>query len=409
MQTPTLRRLFGQPRFVKFWISRFVGTIANQMLMVAVGWQMYDLTGSAWDLGLVGLFQFVPALLLTLPAGHVADRLRRNRIFAACMLLQAAATVLLLAATTQGFLGRELILGVSVALGIARAFQHPAQQALIPLLVEPELLGQAIALAASGMQTAIIAGPALGGALYVAGATHVYVVSAVLLLLAGALMAAVRYDHQPTTGGMTLKSTFAGVAFVWRNKPLLGAISLDLFAVLLGGATALLPIFARDILHTGPAGLGLLRAAPAAGALVMSAVLLRWPIRRRSGPLLLVSVAIFGLATMAFGLSSHFGLSLLALAVTGAADNISVVIRQSIVQLDTPNEIRGRVSAVNSIFIGASNQLGEFESGATAEWFGPVASVVLGGVGTLLVAAAWMRLFPGLARRDQLVLGPARS
>jgi len=409
MQTHSLRRLFGQPRFVRFWTARLAGMMANQMLMVAVGWQMYDLTGSAWDLGLVGLFQFVPALLLTLPAGHVADRLRRNRIFAACMLLQAAATVLLLAATTQSFLSRELILGLSVALGIARAFQHPAQQALISLLVEPELLGQAIALAASGMQTAIIAGPALGGALYVAGATHVYVASAVLLLLAGALMAAVRYDHQPTTGGMTLSSTFAGVAFVWRNKPLLGAISLDLFAVLLGGATALLPIFARDILHTGPAGLGLLRAAPAAGALVMSVVLLRWPIRRRSGPLLLVSVAIFGLATTVFGLSSHFGLSLLALAITGAADNISVVIRQSIVQLDTPNEIRGRVSAVNSIFIGASNQLGEFESGATAEWFGPVASVILGGVGTLLVAAAWMRLFPGLARRDQLVLEAARS
>ena len=409
MQTHSLRRLFGQPRFVRFWTARLAGMMANQMLMVAVGWQMYDLTGSAWDLGLVGLFQFVPALLLTLPAGHVADRLRRNRIFAACMLLQAAATVLLLAATTQSFLSRELILGLAVALGIARAFQHPAQQALISLLVEPELLGQAIALAASGMQTAIIAGPALGGALYVAGATHVYVASAVLLLLAGALMAAVRYDHQPTTGGMTLSSTFAGVAFVWRNKPLLGAISLDLFAVLLDGATALLPIFARDILHTGPAGLGLLRAAPAAGALVMSVVLLRWPIRRRSGPLLLVSVAIFGLATTVFGLSSHFGLSLLALAITGAADNISVVIRQSIVQLDTPNEIRGRVSAVNSIFIGASNQLGEFESGATAEWFGPVASVILGGVGTLLVAAAWMRLFPGLARRDQLVLEAARS
>ncbi|NMG43707.1 MFS transporter [Aromatoleum toluvorans] len=409
MQFPSLRHLFGHPRFIKFWIARVVGTIANQMLMVAVGWQMYDLTGSAWDLGLVGLFQFVPALLLTLPAGHVADRLRRNRIFAACMLLQAMVAVLLLTATMQGFASRELILGISVALGVARAFQMPAQQAIIPLLVPPGLLSQAIALAASGMQTAIIAGPALGGALYVAGAAHVYVASTALLVLACALMAAVRYDHQPATGGITLESALAGVTFLWRNKPLLGAISLDLFAVLLGGATALLPMFARDILHTGPEGLGLLRAAPAAGALAISLVLLRWPIRRRSGPLLLASVAVFGLATMVFGLSSHFGLSLAALAVTGAADNISVVIRQSLVQLDTPDEIRGRVSAVNSIFIGASNQLGEFESGATAAWFGPVMSVVLGGVGTLLVAAAWIRLFPGLARRDHLVREPARA
>ncbi|BAL27269.1 MFS transporter [Azoarcus sp. KH32C] len=409
MQTPSLRRLFGEPRFVKFWISRFIGTIANQMLMVAVGWQMYDLTGSAWDLGLVGLFQFVPAFLLTLPAGHVADRLRRNRIFATCILLQAAVALLLLAATTQGFANRELILGVSVALGVARAFQMPAQQALIPLLVGPELLSQAIALAASGMQTAIIAGPALGGALYVAGAAHVYAASMALLMVAGTLMAAVHYEHRPAAGAITLESAFAGVTFLWRNRPLLGAISLDLFAVLLGGATALLPIFARDILHTGPEGLGLLRAAPAVGALAISLVLLRWPVRRRSGSLLLVSVAVFGLATVVFGLSSHFGLSLLALAVTGAADNISVVIRQSLVQLDTPDEIRGRVSAVNSIFIGASNQLGEFESGATAAWFGPVASVVLGGVGTLLVAAAWIRLFPGLARRDHLVREPVRA
>ena len=408
METASLRRLFGQPRFVKFWLARLAGMMANQMLMVAVGWQMYDLTGSAWDLGLVGLFQFVPALLLTLPAGHAADRLRRNRIFAACMLLQALATLLLLAATAGGFASRELILGISIALGVARAFQMPAQQALIPLLVPPQLLAQAIALSASGMQAAIIAGPALGGALYVAGASHVYWVSAALLMAAGGFMLAVRYDHQPETGGVTLESALAGVTFLWRNKTLLGAISLDLFAVLLGGATALLPMFARDILHTGPAGLGLLRAAPAAGALAMSLVLLRWPVHRHSGPLLLGSVAVYGLATMAFGLSTHFGLSLLALAVTGAADNISVVIRQSLVQLDTPDAIRGRVSAVNSIFIGASNQLGEFESGATAEWFGPVASVLIGGIGTLLVAAAWLKLFPGLARRDRLAGDVAR-
>lgn len=402
MPPSPLRQLLGQKSFVYFWASRLAGTTANQMLMVAVGWQMYDLTQSAWDLGLVGLFQFVPALLLTLPAGHVADTLRRSRIFACCLLTQASVALLLLVAIFQNFASRELILGISIVLGVVRAFQMPAQQALIPLLVEARLLGQAIALSASGMQAAIICGPALGGMLYVAGAPLVYLASALLLLFAGALMLLVRYTHQPAAGGMTLESVFAGVVYLWRHKVLLGATTLDLFAVLLGGATALLPIFARDILHTGPEGLGLLRAAPAAGALAVSALLLRWPVNRHSGALLLASVAVFGLATVAFGLSGHLWLSLAALALTGAADNISVVIRQSLVQLDTPDELRGRVSAVNSIFIGASNQLGEFESGATAEWMGPVGAVVLGGVGTLLVAGLWMRLFPALARRDRL-------
>ncbi|HJW25497.1 MAG TPA: MFS transporter [Rhodocyclaceae bacterium] len=398
-----LSRLIAQRDFTFFWASRLAGMVANQMLMVAVGWQMYDITGSAWDLGLVGLFQFVPALVLTLPAGHVADKLHRGRIFTFCMLAQAAVALTLLAATTRGFASRELILGVSVVLGVARAFQMPAQQALIPLLVPPALLGQAIALSASGMQAAIVCGPAIGGVLYATGAAHVYLACALALLLAGALMVAVRYSHQPAAGQTTLRTVLAGLSFVWGHKTVLGAISLDLFAVLLGGATALLPIFARDILHTGPEGLGLLRAAPAAGALLMSLAMLRWPLGRRAGCVLLLAVAVFGLATVVFGLSRDFGLSLLALAVTGAADNVSVVVRQTLVQAETPDEIRGRVSAVNSIFIGASNQLGEFESGATAALLGPVGSVVLGGVGTILVAAAWLRLFPALARRARLV------
>lgn len=402
MENIPLSRLFAQRQFLRFWSARLAGMLANQMLLVAVAWQMYDITGSAWDLGLVGLFQFVPALLLTLPAGHVVDRLRRSRVFAMCMLLQAAVALLLVAATQGGFATRELILVVSVVLGVARAFQMPAQQALVPLLVPLELLERAVTLSSMGMQGAIICGPALGGLLYAHAPVTVYGSCAGLLLVAYGLVLAIRERRAPSRETVSLQSVLAGVAFVWRNKLLLGATSLDLFAVLFGGATALLPIYARDILHTGPQGLGLLRAAPAVGALLMALVMLRWPIQRRVGHWLLVAVAVFGVATVAFGLSEHFLLSLLALAITGAADNISVVIRSTVMQLETPDEIRGRVSAVNSIFIGASNQLGEFESGATAALFGPVSSVVLGGVGTLLIAAGWLRLFPTLAQRDRM-------
>ena len=396
-------QLLRQRQFVRFWLARVAGVMANQMLMVALAWHMYDITNSAWDLGLVGLFQFVPALLMTLPAGHLADRLHRGRIFASCMLAQAALALLLMLATHGGFATRELILAISVVLGAARAFQMPAQQALTPLLVPQSLLQAAIALSSSGMQVAVICGPALGGLLYVTGASTVYASSLALFLLAGTLTLVVRYRHQASSLAANWGTLLAGVAFVWQRKLLLGATSLDLFAVLFGGATALLPIYARDILHTGPQGLGLLRAAPAVGALLMSLLLMRWPLRRHIGHRLLGAVAIFGLATVVFGLSTHFGLSLLALVLTGAADNISVVTRLTLVQLETPDAMRGRVSAVNSIFIGASNQLGEFESGATAAWFGPVLSVVTGGIGTLLVAAAWLRLFPTLAQRDRML------
>jgi MFS family permease len=402
MPKSQISQLLAQTQFIRFWLARLAGVTANQMLMVAVAWQMYDITSSAWDLGLVGLFQFLPALLMTLPAGHLADRLHRGRIFAVCMLLQAAVAVLLVAATDGGFATRGLILWVSVILGTVRAFQSPAQQALIPSLVRADLLPRAIALSSSGMQAAIICGPALGGVLYLNGAVTVYSICALLLLIAGGLTMAVRYQHQPSTLAANWRTVFAGVAFVWQNKLLLGATSLDLFAVLLGGATALLPIYARDILHTGPVGLGLLRAAPAVGALVMSLALMRWPLHRRVGHRMLSGVALFGLATVVFGLSTHIGLSLIALVITGAADSISVVIRLTLVQLETPDEMRGRVAAVNSIFIGASNQLGEFESGATAAWFGPVGSVVTGGICTLLVAAIWLRLFPALAQRDRM-------
>ena len=404
-----LADLLAQKQFVRFWMARLAGTTANQMLMVAVAWQMYDITLSAWDLGLVGLFQFVPALLMTLPAGHVVDRLHRGRIFAFCMFAQAVVAVLLVAATQGGFATRELILGVSVVFGVARAFQMPAQQALNPLLVPQELLPSAIALSSSGVQVAIICGPALGGALYVAGATTVYVLGAVMLLLSCGLTLMVHYTHRRSSAVATWQTVFAGVSFVWQRKLLLGAISLDLFAVLLGGATALLPIYARDILDTGPVGLGLLRSAPAVGALAMSLVLTRWPLERRVGHRLLAAVAVFGVATVIFGVSTHFGVSLIALVVTGAADSISVVTRQTLMQLETPDEMRGRVAAVNSIFIGASNQLGEFESGATAAFFGPVGSVVVGGIGTVFVAVAWLKLFPALAQRDRMVCSHASA
>lgn len=403
MQKNNLSDLLAQRQFVRFWLARLAGTMANQMLMVALAWQMYDITESAWDLGLVGLFQFVPALLMALPAGHVVDRLHRGRIFASCMLVQALVAGLLIMAVAGGFISRELILGVSIVFGVARAFQMPSQQALTPQLVPQVLLPRAIAVSSSAVQVAIICGPALGGMLYAAGPKTVYAVGAVLLLLSFGLTLAVRYEQRQTASSATWSTVFAGVTFVWRHKVLLGATSLDLFAVLLGGATALLPIFARDILNTGPVGLGLLRSAPAAGALLMSLALSRWSLQRQIGYRLLLAVALFGVATVVFGLSSNFGLSFLVLAISGAADNVSVVIRQTIMQLETPDEMRGRVAAVNSIFIGASNQLGEFESGATAAMFGPVGSVVFGGIGTLLVAVTWLKLFPDLARRDRMV------
>ena len=402
MAMPQWRELRAQTSFIYFWLARLAGGMSNQMLMVAVGWHMYDLTSSAWDLGMVGLFQFVPALLMTLPAGHMADRYHRGRIFAMCMVVQAGVALALLAATQTGHATRELILGLSVVLGLVRAFQMPAQQALTPLLVPRELLPRAIAISSSGMQVAVIGGPALGGVLYTWGAETVYIACAVLLVLAFGLAQRVRYRYEPAHLSATWADVFAGLNFVWQHKVLLGATTLDLFAVLLGGATALLPIFARDILHTGPVGLGLLRTAPAIGALLMSGVLTRWTLERRVGHHLLGAVAVFGLATVVFGVSSSFGLSMLALIVTGAADSISVVTRLTLMQLETPEAMRGRVAAVNSIFIGASNQLGEFESGVSAAWLGAVGSVVAGGVGSVLIAGLWFKLFPALAQRDRM-------
>jgi len=400
--TSTFSDLLAQRQFMRFWLARICGISAHQMLMLAISWHMYELTGSAWDLGLVGLFQFIPALVMALPAGHVVDRLHRGRIFATCMMVLAMVAVLLGVATWRGQASRELIFAVAWVLGLTRAFQMPAQQAITPLLVPKALFQRAIALSSTGVEVAVICGPALGGFLYLSGALTVYSVCTVLFSLSMLLTLWVRYEHVVRHNSLSWSSLFAGVAFVWERKVLLGAISLDLFAVLLGGATALLPIFARDILHVGPDGLGLLRAAPAAGALCMSVVITRWPIQRHVGYKLLSAVAVFGLALIVFGMSDSFVLSMVALAVSGAADNISVVTRLTLMQLETPDDMRGRVAAVNGVFIGASNELGEFESGLTAALWGPVVSVVAGGMGTVMIAAAWLKLFPDLAKRNTL-------
>jgi MFS family permease len=388
---------------MSLWFSRLSGSMAGQMLMVAIGWQMYDLTGSAWDLGLVGLFQFVPALLLSLVAGQMVDRFHRARIMAVALAVQCGAAIVLTLATSGHWASREILLGVSILLGAVRAFQMPAQQALVPQLVPVPMLPRAMAFSSAGLQAAVIGGPALGGMIFALGAAVVHGTAAVLFALGCLMMLGVRYEHtQPTREPISLRTLFAGVAFIWRRKVVLGAVSLDLFAVLLGGATALLPIFAKDILHVGALGLGLLRAAPAAGALVTSVVLTRWPIERHVGRKLLVSAALYGLCMAVFGLSTSFMLSLVVLALSGCADMVNVVVRQTLVQLETPDDMRGRVGAVNSVFIGASNQLGEFESGATAVLLGPAGAAIAGGVGTLLVAGFWLRLFKPLAQRDRL-------
>jgi MFS family permease len=395
--------LRSQRAFMRLWAARLAGTSAAQMLMVAVAWQMYDLTGSAWDLGLVGLLQFLPALALVLVAGHVVDRHHRARIVALALLVQAAVAALLGWAVLNEAMSRPLLLGISVVLGGVRAFQMPAQQALTPVLVPAELLPRALAFSAAGLQAAIIAGPAIGGLVYAAGAVYTYGSSFGLLLLAAGLCFGVRYAHAPQIEPVSWQRLVAGIRYVVRNKVVLGATTLDLFAVLLGGAVALLPVYAKDILHVGPFGLGLLRASPALGAFAMSLVLTRWPPARRAGATLLLAVAGFGAATAVFGISTSFALSMAALAMAGALDMVSVVIRQSLVQLETPDEVRGRVAAVTAVFIGASNQLGEFESGAVAAWLGAMPSVVLGGIGSIAVAALWWRLFPTLAGRDALV------
>ncbi len=390
-----------------FLSARAAATLAYQMASVAIGWQMYDLTGSPFALGLVGLVQFVPSLVLALYVGHAADRYNRRTIVALAQGVEGVALLSLAILPLLHRIDRNSILLIVFLLGIARAFEYTTFQTLLPALVPQENLPAAIARNASVRQAAVIVGPVLGGFLYMAGPGVVYAVGGCLFFLSAGLIARLRMQQRVLTARepATLSSLCAGIAYIRRQPVLLGAISLDLFAVLLGGATALLPIFARDILMVGPWGLGILRAAPAVGALTASLYLTRNPLQRRVGKIMFAAVAGFGAATVVFALSTSIALSCLALAVLGWTDMISVVIRASLVQLETPDEMRGRVSAVNAVFIGTSNEFGEFESGLTAAWFGVVPAALLGGIGTLAVAALWIFLFPQLLHRERLHTG----
>ncbi len=395
--------------FALYLVARFCAAIATQMIVIAVGWQVYRMTGRLLDLGLIGLSQFLPFLCLVLFAGHAADRFDRRKILILCAGVQFGCAGLLLL-FALGKIGVTwpifLVLGL---LGAARAFQMPTAQSFMPNLVPIEVLGRAIALSSSSFQVATIAGPSIGGILYAAAQTSfgpggaaalVYGTAAQLLLGTVTMLSLIRLRRvQSTAQPVSWSSLLQGLRFVWRRKTVLGALSLDLFAVLFGGATALLPAFTRDVLHAGPAVFGYLRSAPGIGAGVTALLLMARPIKRRIGVCMFLGVAAFGAATVLFGLTQRFAVALAALVVLGAADMVSVFIRHVLVQLETPDDIRGRVSAVNSVFIGASNELGEFESGFTAAWFGLVPAIVAGGVVTLVVAIVWARyLFPQLWR-----------
>lgn len=402
--------LFKNPPFIFYFVSRFLSSFATQMSDVGLGWLVYERTRSAFALGLVGLMAFAPKILLSLWAGHAADRFERRIVLAASSALMALCAVGFAEAAASSSNVTWPIFLLVAFYGSARAFYSPASQAIVPNLVSEQKFPDAVAAAGLGQKCASIAGPAIGGLAY--AISPVLVFGAVAFFCATAAFAAFATGRRPAKSRRepaTWSYLTAGIAYVRRHPILLGAVSLDLFAVLLGGATALLPIYARDIFHTGPWGLGLLRATPAAGA-VASSLFLAWrPLRRRIGLRMFQSVFIYGLGTIVFGFSRSLLVALPALFALGAADMVSVYIRGALAQMETPNEMRGRVAAVNSMFVGASNELGEFESGFLAGFVGAVAAVLVGGFGTLLVAALWMRLFPQLTKRETLAGPVARS
>ncbi|HEX4593052.1 MAG TPA: MFS transporter [Bryobacteraceae bacterium] len=399
------RAAFRYPNFRYLTTARFLSAAASEMQAVAVGWQILSLTHRPLDLGLVGLAQFAPGILLFLFTGHTADRVSRQRILLACYGGFSVCSLLLLVLTLRGLSSVWPIYAVLLGNGVVRAFLGPASQAFLPLLVAEEHFPNAVAWDSSIFKTATILGPVVGGVVYgIAGSPEpVYSTAAVAYLIGLVLIsrirlrAAVRPRPAPSVA-----IVLEGLRYIWNNKLILGSISLDLFAVLLGGAVALLPVYASEILKTGAYGLGLLRSAPGAGAVLMAILLARFPLRRRVGFTMLSCVFGFGAFTVVFGLSRNLALSLAALALIGALDMVSVFVRQTLVQLATPDDMRGRVSAVNWIFIGASNELGQFESGITAQWFGTVPAVVLGGLGTIAIVLLWSWLFPTLRRVDQL-------
>jgi hypothetical protein len=403
MTDPAASSLLRHRSFVRFWCARTFTNGAFMMQGVAVGWQIYDLTNDPLDLGLVGLAQFFPLIATSILAGQVLDLFDRRMVAAACQIGKALAALALAIGTAQGWLGREAMFGILFLAGTARAFEIPTMHSLLPGVVSTTLLPRAIAASASAQQTAVICGPSLGGLLYLLGPAVVYATCTVVFIAASVLISLVEIaPRREQKRPVSIATLFAGFGYVRDHPILLGAISLDLFAVLLGGVTALLPIYARDILHAGPWALGLLRSAPAVGALAATAVLAHHAIAGRAGRVMFAAVGAFGIASVMFALSTSMAFSFLALAIYGASDAISVVIRQSLIQMRTPYDMLGRVAAVNSMFTGSSGSLGEFRAGAIAAWLGAVPSALIGGVGAIAVMLIWMWAFPQLRNVDKL-------
>ncbi len=399
------RAAFGYPNFRLWMTARFLTALSSEMQAVAVAWQVYALTHRPLDLGLVGLAQFLPGILLFLVSGHTADRIARQRIVQVCSGAFSMCSLLLLGFALHGLTSVYPLYLVLLLNGVVRAFYGPAGQAFLPMLVPENHFPKAVAWSVGVFHAATIIGPMAGGVLYgmTGGPGPVYACAAIAYLVGLLLVSAIRVQQKArppaaASVGMVLE----GLKYIWHNKLILGAISLDLFAVLLGGAVALLPVYARDILKVGASGLGLLRSAPGVGAVITAILVAHWPLRERVGAKMLWCVFGFGVMTVVFGLSRNLALSLAALLLAGACDMVSVIVRQTLVQLATPDDMRGRVSAVNMVFIGASNEVGQFESGVTAQWFGAIPAVILGGVGTMAIVLIWARLFPALRHADEL-------
>ncbi len=405
------RVAFQYPSFLLFQTARFCIVLATEMQSVAVGWQVYEITKRPLDLGLVGLAQFLPGILLFLVSGHVADRYDRRKLIVICYVGFALCCSLLLLTTAGHLRSVYYIFAVLILLGIVRSFTGPVSRALLPQLVPEEHFPNAVAWASTIFQGAAILGPALGGLIYAffRGPAAVYILAVIMAIVA--VVCTLQIETQAKARArepINARTVLAGLHYIWREKLILGSISLDLFAVFLGGAVALLPVYAREILLTGPWGLGLLRTAPGVGAATMAIFLAHRPIRRKVGLIMLWCVAGFGLFTILFGLSHSLILSLIALFLVGATDMVSVIVRAILIQVATPDEMRGRVNAVDMVFIGASNEFGEFESGLTAQWLGTVPAVVLGGIGTLVVTAIWAWQFPQLRKVEQVHSLPNR-
>ena len=400
---PVPTSLLKYPSFVRFWFTRTASTGAFHMQGVAIGWQLYEMTGNPIDLGIVGFLQFLPLVVLNLVVGQVTDRYDRLAIMRYCQVVKVLMVGALALGTAQGWLTREWMFVLLLVTATARAFEMPVMQSLVPGIVPVAILPRAIAASLTAQQTAIVGGPALGGLLYLLGPVTVYATCSVIYAAAAVVVSFIRLindrrDKRP----ITLESVFAGFSYIWNRRVLLGVMSLDLFVVLVGGVTALLPVFAKDVLQTGPWGLGLLRSAPAVGSLIAAVVLARWSIEAKAGKILFASVAGFGVSIAVFGLSTSLLLSLVALVAYGATDAISVVIRHSMVQTRTPNEMLGRVITVNSMFTGSSGTLGEFRAGVMAAWLGAVPAVVFGGIGAIAVTLIWIRAFPEITRINKL-------